>query len=61
MKIHFDKGIFMDEKNSGKGYFCDRCGEEVYSLKCRIIDLRRPNQDDNWIELCQKCEEEVSQ
>ena len=38
MKIHFDKGIFMDESNGGKAYFCDKCGEEVYSLICRRID-----------------------
>ncbi len=37
MKVHFDKGIFVNEEDAKKAYFCDACGEEVYSLLCRRI------------------------
>ncbi len=48
MKIHID---------GQNVYVCPKCGLEVLSLKCKVIDPQKPNRDDNWIELCQKCEE----
>ena len=38
-----------------KYYLCDNCRAEVISLKCIIIDPSKPNQSDNWIELCREC------
>lgn len=57
MKIHIWKGLPEGELLK-KIYVCPQCGLEVPSLKCRIIDVRKPNQADNWIEICQECQEE---
>ncbi len=47
--------------NGLKIFICPECGLEVPSLKCKVIDPQKPNRDDNWIEICQKCEEEVKE
>jgi len=38
-----------------KYYLCGNCKKEVTSLRCWLIDPSKPNQSDNWIELCQEC------
>ena len=61
MKLYIWRGYPGDpeRKMIKKIYICNHCRKEVPSLKCKVIDPQRPNQDDNWIEKCRECDEEV--
>lgn len=48
MKVHFDKDIFVNEEDAKKAYFCDACGEEVWSLICHLVDGKE-------VCLCDEC------
>lgn len=39
-------------------YLCNKCGNEVLSLMCRIIDITKPDTPENWLELCDQCQKE---
>lgn len=42
-------------KNNLKVYICPKCGQEVVSLLCWVIDPSKPDTPENWMELCSDC------